>query len=296
MRRLIVRHLPAEFDQAVKAVKDLARLRKYSEGGMLGAITNCEDNTRANYATDYLPNYAELRIELINTYQLTERRKAEMNKRGGKKGHPSFPIMDGHTQPGIGQMKCYRCGVSGHRAEDPACKAKEGEVHKEAPEWFRKQSGAPQRTGKGGGKGKGKGKGKQKGGDRKAKPLCHNWSKGNGYCRYAAACNFSHDSPQGGGKRKWKENSTSLPAKAVKRAKKEIMSMFVEALSVKDEEEKSAARSASDTLLDLCRGLHLLRPSSPLSSGSHFCPTLPHQCGRPFQRLSLLAEKGRGRV
>jgi hypothetical protein len=144
-----------------------------------------------------------------------------MNKNGGKKGHPSFPIiMDGHTQPGAGQMKCYRCGVSGHRAGDPACKAKDGEVHKEAPEWFRKQSGAPQRGGKGGGKGKGKGKGKQKGGDRKAKPLCHNWSKGNGYCRYAAACNFSHDSPQGGGKRKWKENSTTLPAKAIKRARK----------------------------------------------------------------------------
>jgi hypothetical protein len=44
--RLLVRLLPAEYDLAVKAVKDLARLRKYSEGGMLGAITNCEDNSR----------------------------------------------------------------------------------------------------------------------------------------------------------------------------------------------------------------------------------------------------------
>ncbi len=126
-----MRHLPAEYDQAVKAVKDLARLRKYSEVGKLDAISNCEDNTRANYATDYLPNYAELRVELINTYQLAERRRGEMNKKGGKKGHPSFPIMDGHTQR-PGQMKCY--GTSDHRAGDPACKAKEGEVHKEAPE------------------------------------------------------------------------------------------------------------------------------------------------------------------
>ncbi len=211
--RVIVRHLPAEYDQAVKAVKDLARLRKYSEGGMLDSITNCKDNTRANYATDYLPNYAELRVELTNAYQLAERRRGEMNKKSGKKGHPSFPIMDGHAQTGVGQMSCYRCGVAG----DSSCKAKEGEVQKEAPEWFRKQGGAPQRGGKGGGKGKGKGWGK--GGDRKAKPLCHNWSKGNGYCRYAAACNFSHDGPQGGGKRKWKDNPTSLPAKAIKHAK-----------------------------------------------------------------------------
>jgi hypothetical protein len=132
--RLIVRLLPAEYDQAVKAVKDLARLRKYSEGGKLDAITNCENNTRANYATDYLPDYSELCFELINTYQLAERRRVEMNKKGGKKGHPSFSIMDGHTQPGPGNQSCYRCGVRGHRAGDPTCKGKEGEVHKDAPE------------------------------------------------------------------------------------------------------------------------------------------------------------------
>jgi hypothetical protein len=113
--RILVRHLPVEYDVAVKAVKDLARLRKYRERGKLDAITNCEDNTRANYATDYLSNYFDLRVELINTYPLAERRRSEMNKRGGKKGHPSFPIMDGHTQPGSGHKSCYRCGVKGRR-------------------------------------------------------------------------------------------------------------------------------------------------------------------------------------
>jgi hypothetical protein len=46
--RLLLRHLPAEYDAAVKTVKDLARLRKYSESGKLETITNCEDNPRAN--------------------------------------------------------------------------------------------------------------------------------------------------------------------------------------------------------------------------------------------------------
>ena len=96
--RILLRYLPAEYDAAVKTVKDLARLRKYSEGGNLELITNCEDNTRANYAVDYLPDYGELRFELIRTYQLAERRREEINKKGGKKGHLSFPIMDGHTQ------------------------------------------------------------------------------------------------------------------------------------------------------------------------------------------------------
>jgi hypothetical protein len=46
LMRILVRHLPAEYDQAVKAVKDLARPRKYSEGGLLDSVTNCENNTR----------------------------------------------------------------------------------------------------------------------------------------------------------------------------------------------------------------------------------------------------------
>ncbi len=284
--RILVRHLPAEYDLAVKAVKDLARLRKYSEGGKLDAITNCEDNTRANYATDYLPNYSKLRVELINTYQLAERRRGEMNKRGGKKGYPSFPIMDGHTQPGPGQQSCYRCGVKGHRAGDPACRGKEGEVHKDAPEWFRKQGGNPQRSGKGRGQGKGKDKGKQKGGGRKGRLLCQNWSKGNGYCRYAADYKFAHDGPQGGGKRQWKDGSTALPTKAVKRAKKEIMSMVVEALTEQGE-EKSTAKSASDSLLELCRELKKSKSVGmiSLSSGKpDYVPSFPE----PAVAISLM--------
>jgi hypothetical protein len=35
--RILIRHLLAEYDWAVKAVKDFARLRKYSEGGKLEA-------------------------------------------------------------------------------------------------------------------------------------------------------------------------------------------------------------------------------------------------------------------
>ncbi len=57
--RLILRHLPAEYDASVKSVRDLARLRKYSKVGDLGAITNQEDNTRTNYATDWLPGTAD---------------------------------------------------------------------------------------------------------------------------------------------------------------------------------------------------------------------------------------------
>jgi hypothetical protein len=65
----------------------------------LDAITNCEDNTRANYATDYLPNYTELRFELINAYLLAERRRDEMHKRLGRKDTQASPSWTAMPSP-----------------------------------------------------------------------------------------------------------------------------------------------------------------------------------------------------
>jgi hypothetical protein len=87
--------------------------------------------------------------------------------------------------------------------------------------------------------------------------FANNWSKGNGYCRYAAACNFSRVGPQGGDKKNGKKGSTTLPAKAIKRAKKEIMAMVIEGMKGEGETAKpkgSKAAQASNTLLALVRG------------------------------------------
>ena len=65
--------------------------------------------------------------------------------------------------------------------------------------------------------------------------------------------------------------------KAVKRAKKEIMSMVVEALSEKGE-EKSTVKSASDTLLELCRGLKKSKSVGMIaldSKSPDYVPSLP---------------------
>jgi hypothetical protein len=71
----------------------------------------------------------------------------------------------------------------------------------------------------------------------------------------AAACNFSHDGPQGGTKRK-REGATSLPAKAVKKAKKEIMAMVIEEMKASEDvpAKRSNVAQASETLLALVRG------------------------------------------
>ena len=54
--------------------------------------------------------------------------------------------------------------------------------------------------------------------------------------------------------RSGKETCRHCLQKTVKLAKKEIMSMVIEAMAEKEDKEESAARSALDKLLELCRG------------------------------------------
>ena len=134
-------------------------MRKAGVEGNLAGITNLEDNVRMNYCEDWLPDYTELRTELVNEFHLHERRRAEENQTHNG-GHPVLPILQGHDQPGPEQRPCYGCGQRGdHMRGDPKCPAGPNGIWEGAPEVFkdriRKQS-----KGKGKGKG-GKGKGKQ---------------------------------------------------------------------------------------------------------------------------------------
>jgi hypothetical protein len=97
--RILQSTLPKEYDQAQKTVMNMMRFRKASESGGMESITNLEDNVRKNYYIDWLPDYMELRTELINTWQLAERRRKEEGRRS-KPGHPVLPILQGHDQPG----------------------------------------------------------------------------------------------------------------------------------------------------------------------------------------------------
>jgi hypothetical protein len=127
--RLILRHRPSEYDSAVKTVMDLHRFCMYSKGGDVSKITNLEDNTRVNYHDDWLPDYRELRKELISSYQLQKRRRGEKNQ-GTKKGvgHPVLPVLQGFEQPGPRQKVCYGCGEKGHFKGDAECTAGPSDV------------------------------------------------------------------------------------------------------------------------------------------------------------------------
>ena len=171
-----------------------------------------------------------------------------------------MPILDGFAQPGACPGPCFCCGEKGHRASDPECQGKEGDFSKDAPEWFKRKVGKGSGNGKGEGKGKGKGKGKSKaGGNRNwkgkgdsGKPPCANWSKGNGYCKWADNCRFSHDGPKGG-----KRKSTSLATKGnAKKQKKQMMSMLVKVLDDVEEtrNEPKEKLSTKEKLMQIVRG------------------------------------------
>jgi hypothetical protein len=93
-----------------------------------------------------------------------------------------------------------------------------------------KEKGKGKWNGKGGGKGIGKGKGKTyqrnlgdrkpaEDGNEKKERICHNWSRGNGYCKYGPSCNYRHDGPQGGKKRN-ADSATLLTSGGTKKSRK----------------------------------------------------------------------------
>jgi hypothetical protein len=270
--QILQRTLPKEYDPAQKTVMDLVRIRKMSETGSLDAITNLEDNVRKNYSVDWLPPYVEFRTELINAYQLMERRRLESGA-SQKKGHPVMPILQGHAQPGPEQRACYGCGQKGdHMRGDPKCPAGPNGIWEGAPEVFKDRIRKRSKGGKGAGKGKGKGVQRNLGnraqrGDESKTP-CPNWSRGNGFCKYGPACRYSHDGKKGGkpqDQKKRKQEVVFLATKKGKKARKQLSTLLIKEL--KDEFASSEHNKGNDeddsSLYQLIRGV----PSAIISRG-----------------------------
>ena len=265
--RILQLTLPEEYDQAMKTVMDLVRVRKASESGGLDTITNLEDNVRKNYSIDWLPPYKELRTELINTWQLAERRRKESGRKI-KGGHPVLPILQGHDQPGPEQRPCYGCGQRGdHIRGDPRCPAGPDAIWEGAPAVWRdriqNRGGRARNAPKGKGKGKGKGKpsprhlGKRNARDDAPKESCPNWGRGNGFCKYGPNCRLSHDGPKGGAK-KQKNQLVFLTTKKGKKARKKLTSLVVRDIKdslAKNNDQSKDGRDEDTSLYRLIRGV-----------------------------------------
>jgi hypothetical protein len=122
----------------------------------------------------------------------------------------------------------------------------------------------PQATGKKGGKGKGgstqRNLGKRKADDTSKLP-CHNWSRGNGFCKYADACRYSHDGPKGGSNQ---STTMAVTTKKIKKEKKNKPSLVITEYEGDGEEHNNSHNKTvswkneeveEDHLYELIRGV-----------------------------------------
>jgi hypothetical protein len=158
-------------------------------------------------------------------WHLFERRRREAGKSVKKGATPMLPILDGHDQPGPHQKRCYNCGLTGHIGSDPVCKAGPNDVWKGAPASYKQKRQGGKPKGKGGGKPNAKGGTKQRNARKRksdsdfSKIACHNWSRGNGFCKYDDNCRYSHDGPKGD-KSSGKKETTKVSLPVTKKQKK----------------------------------------------------------------------------
>ena len=221
LARMVLDHIPTIYDPCIRDLKTMIRTNKIVAGDVSAGkitLTNIKDK---HYDTTWLPDYLQLRTCLINQYNDFKKGwDMEKNHHGAKRdrhGDNKVPTMmgahyqPGNVQPGAHNVKpptCWGCGEVGHRAGASECKAGKTQFHSSAPDWFkseRQSKGGKGKGGKGkGGKGRGGGrghvskggkggKGKGRGKGKGNKGICFDFNNGNGYCRFEANCNFSHD-------------------------------------------------------------------------------------------------------
>ena len=181
LTRVVMEHAPKNYDTAIERVKTMIKYRKLAAGDINDNYNHLQRQIDQNFNSDWLPKYVELRAELVDQYN-----KFVKNKKmsGGTKSTPTMAI--GFQQPGTQNLRCYGCGVPGHKRGDAECKADKNAVHPSAPDtWKAKQKGRSS-----GGKGKGDGRKQWT-----SEGTCFQWTSGNGYCKFGDNCKFSHDGP-----------------------------------------------------------------------------------------------------
>jgi hypothetical protein len=211
--KICLKHLKhTEYDNAIKELlneikfdRKLARAVGGDDGDEDDA--NEEDWEYRNYKDGWVPTFQKLRDKLVSCYK-----EAKYNNQSSSKDEDSpkrIPAMVTKAliqkavaamfAPGFGQrpqslqrqgvvkdavqkkMKCWACGLFGHKKGDSICKAVEGSIHENAPAKAKRKFNADNE--------------KFSGGEPSVKKfdgICRFYSR-NGNCKFGAACKFKHE-------------------------------------------------------------------------------------------------------
>ena len=181
-----------------------------------------------SFNDDWLPTWKQLRSVLEIEYVKLEKGKTNNGDKSGK-----IPVaMFG------GEIRCYSCGVQGHKKGDQICKAGRNDIHPSAPqEWKKRQA---TKFGKQGGS---SGGGSNANRPASKKP-CHQFNFGKGQCSYGNSCKFAHETSSqkndsGGGAKQ----SRFSPSQ-----KKQLSAMVASSLKkvFKNASEKSKKRKSDE--------------------------------------------------
>ena len=133
LTRVVMEHVPRNYDAAVERVKTMVKYRKMAAGEIDPNYNHLQRQIDQNFNSDWLPKYVDLRMELVDQWKKFQTwKKVSNNTR-------QTPTMLQSFQPGTQNLKCWGCGQTGHRRGDDVCKAGATAIHSSAPESFKKK-------------------------------------------------------------------------------------------------------------------------------------------------------------
>ena len=133
LTRVVMEHIPRAYDEAVERVKTMVNYRKLAAGEIDDDYNHLRRQIDQNFNSDWLPQYIHLRSELIDTYEKLKKNKLLTN---GQRTAPTM-LQNSH-QPGLQNIRCYGCGLPGHKRGDDVCKADSKAIHHSAPEAWKR--------------------------------------------------------------------------------------------------------------------------------------------------------------
>ena len=193
--RIVLDHINPEYNDCIARLLDLVKVNKMLVSVSSGALMSANsfealDSHERSFSDEWLPSWKLLQTNLVAEYK--RKLKAGEESKGNQKEKGKLPV----ALTGV-NVKCYACGGA-HKRGDPACKAGPNDVHKDAPEHFKKRQAARKRKPEGGGNDKKNDNSptykKFKEGEKKH---CHAFNFGKGTCRFGAKCRFLHEKGDG---------------------------------------------------------------------------------------------------